>query len=76
MHNPAAILENDTHKLQWDFIIHMDPQILAKRLDLIIINEKRIRKIVDFIIKLKECENKYRAFARELKKTIELAGDN
>ena len=21
MHNPAAVLENDTHKLQWDFDI-------------------------------------------------------
>ena len=78
MHNPASVLENDTHKLLWDFDIHMDHLISAKRPDLIIINkkQKRICKIVDFAvpadhrIKLKECEkkDKYLDLARELKK--------
>ena len=65
MHNPASVLENDTHKLLWDFDIHMDHLISARRPDLIIINnKKRICKIVDFVvsddhkIKLKECEKK------------------
>ena len=39
MHNPAPVLENDTHKLLSDFDIHTDPLILARRPDLIIINK-------------------------------------
>ena len=79
MHYPAPVLENDTHKLQWDFDIHTDHLISAKRPDLIIINnkKKRICKIAHFAvpadhrIKLKECEkkDKYLNLARELKKT-------
>ena len=77
MHNPAPVLANNTHKLLWDFDIHTDHLISARRLDLIIINEKkRIFKIVDFAvladhrIKLKEWEkkDKYLDLARELKK--------
>ena len=77
MHNPAPALENDTHKLIWDFNIQTDHLISARRPDLIIINkEKKICKIVAFAvpadhrIKLKECEkrDKYLDLARELKK--------
>ena len=77
MHNPAPVLENDTHKLLWDFNIQMDHLIPARRPDLIIINnKKRTCKIVDFAvpadyrINLKECEKKDKYFdlARELKK--------
>ena len=72
MHNPAPVLKNNTHKLQWDFDICTDHLISARRPDLTIIN----KKIVDFTapadhrIKLKECEklNKSFDFARELKK--------
>ena len=85
MHNPAPVQENATHKLLWDFNIQTDHLIPARRPDLIIINKKkRICKIVDFAvpadskIKLKECEkkDKYLYFARELKKSVEHAGDN
>ena len=41
MHNPAPVLENDTHKLHWDFEIHTDHLISARRPGLIIINKKR-----------------------------------
>ena len=41
MHNPAAVLENNTQKLLWDFDIHTDHLISARRSDLIIINKKR-----------------------------------
>ena len=41
MHNPAPVLENDTHKLLWDFNIQTDHLISARRPDLIIINKKR-----------------------------------
>ena len=77
MHNPAPALKNDTHKLQWEFDIHTDHLISARRPGLIIINKrKRTCKIVDFAVladhrlKLKECEkkDKYLDIARELKK--------
>ena len=77
MHNPASVLENDTHKLLWDFDIHTDHLISARRPDIIIINKKkRTCKIVDFAvpadhrINLKECakKDKYLDLARELKK--------
>ena len=77
MHNPAPVLENDTHKLLWDFNIQTDHLIPVRRPDLIIINKmKRICKIVDFAvpadhrINLKECamKDKYLDLARELKR--------
>ena len=65
MHNPAPVLENDTHKVLLDFDIHSGHLISARRPDLIIINNnKKTCKIVDFAvpaeqrIKLKECEKK------------------
>ena len=81
MHNLVPVLENDTHKLLWDFAIQMDHLISARIPDFIIINKKKKKKkkicqIVDFTIpadhriKLKECEkrDKYLDLARELKK--------
>ena len=77
MHNSAPVLENDTHKLLWDFNTQTHHLIPARRPDLKIIDkEKRICKIVDFAvpadhrINLKECEkkDKYLGLARELKK--------
>ena len=82
MHNSAPVLENDTHKLLWDFDVQTDHLISARRPALIVINnnnnnnQKRTGKIVDFAvaadhrIKLKECEkkDKYLNLARELKK--------
>ena len=80
MHNPAPILENNTHELLQDFDIHTDHLISVRRPDLIIINNKKERKktikFVDFAvpadhrIKLKECEkkDKYIGLSRELKK--------
>ena len=83
MHNPAPVLENDTHKLLWDFNIQTDHLIPARRPDLIIINKKKkkekkkkICKIVDFavpadhriILKESEKKDKYLDLARELKK--------
>ena len=78
MHNPAPLLENDTHKPLWDFNIHTDHLIPARRPDLIKIKKKKKKtcKTVDLAvpadhrIKLKECEkkDKYLNLARELKK--------
>ena len=51
MHNPAALLENDTCKLLLDLHVQTDHLISARRPDLIIINKKkRTCKIVDFAI--------------------------
>ena len=41
MHNPAAVLKNDTHKLLWDFDIHTDHLMSARKPNLITINKKR-----------------------------------
>ena len=77
MHNPAPVIENDSHKLLRDFNIQTDHLIPPRRPDLIIINQKkRICKIVDFAvpadhrINLNESEkkDKYLDLARELKK--------
>ena len=77
MHNPAPVLENDAHKLLWDFNIQTDQLISARKPHLIIINKKKRNcKIVDFAvpadhrINLKESEkkDKYLDLARELKK--------
>ena len=78
MLNPTPVLENDSYKLLWDFDIHTDPLISARRPDLIIINKQKenLQKNVDFAvpadhrIKLKEYEkkDKYLDLARELKK--------
>ena len=70
MHNSALVLENDTHKLLWDFNIQTRPYHNQQK------KKKKICQIVDFAvpadyrIKLKECEkrDKYLDLARELKK--------
>ena len=41
MHNPAPVLENDTHKLQWDFDIHTDHLISVRRIPLLELTKKR-----------------------------------
>ena len=89
MHKPESVLENNTHKLLWDFDIQTDHQISARKPDLIIISNKKKKKkknckIVNFSvpadhrIKLKECEkkDKYIDPARELKKPVEHESDN
>ena len=43
MHNPASVLENDTHKLLWNFDVQTDHLISARRPDLIIINKIKKR---------------------------------
>ena len=68
MHNPAPVLENDSHKLLWDFNVQTDHLIPTRR--------PSICKIVDFAvpadhrINLNESEkkDKYLNLARELKK--------
>ena len=76
MHNPAPVLENNTHKLQQDFDVQTGNLISSRRPDLIIIKKREFAKLstllsrADHRIKLKECEkkDKYLDLARELKK--------
>ena len=65
MHNPASVLENETHKLQWDFYIKTDHLILARRPDRIVKKKKKrfwkigyIAVAVDHRVKFKETEKK------------------
>ena len=41
MHNPESILENEIHKVLWNFEIQTDLLILARHPDLVIVNKKR-----------------------------------
>ena len=83
LHNPASVLENDTHKLLWDFDIQT-VHLISKTRSNNKQKKKRICKISDFAIpadhriKLKEYEkkNKYLDLAYELKKTMEHEGDD
>ena len=86
MHNPASVLENDTHKILCDFDIHTDHLISARHPVPIIINNKKKRtcKIMDFAvpanhrIKLNDSEkkDKYLDLSRESKKIMEHEGDS
>ena len=42
IHNPAAVLEIDTHKLQRDFDIQTAHLISARTPDLIVMNKKKV----------------------------------
>ena len=44
MHNPESALENETHKLLWNFKIQTDRLILARRPDLMIVKKKEKKK--------------------------------
>ena len=45
IYNPESVLENETHKLQWDFEIQTDNQISTRRRHLIIIKKRPCRKV-------------------------------
>ena len=87
MHNSESILENETHKLLWDFKIKTDHLISVRRPDLVIIKKKKKKREektchkVDFAVsvdhrgKIKENTKRYKYLdlARKLriKKTME-----
>ena len=41
MHNPEFVLENETHKILWDFEVQTDHKISARQPDRVIVNKKR-----------------------------------
>ena len=51
MHKPESVRENEMHKVLWDFEIQIDPLILARGPDLVLINkQKRTCRQVDLAI--------------------------
>ena len=51
LHQPESVLENETHKILWNFEIQMDHPISSKRPGLVLINKKkRTCHLVDFAI--------------------------
>ena len=67
MYNPASFLENEMHKLFWDFAKQTDHLNLGRRTDLTMINKKK-EKLQNCgpQSKLKESEkDKYLDIARE-----------
>ena len=44
MLNPESLMENETHKVLWDFEIKTDHLISARRIDLQIVNQKKKEK--------------------------------
>ena len=77
MHNPEYVLENETHKILWDFEIQTDHLISTDK-------KERTYWIVDFAVpadyrvKLKKSKkkDKYLDLAKELKKTVEHESDS
>ena len=45
-HDPEKILENEDHKILWDFSIETDHIIQARRPDLVVVDKKRICKLI------------------------------
>ena len=89
MHNPVSVIESDTHKLRWDFGIQTDNLISARKPDLIEINNNQKKKKKNLQncglfccswpqnkTEKSEKKDKYLDLARELKKTMELEGDD
>ena len=78
-HKPTSVLENYTHKLQWDFDIQTDHLISVRSPDLLLINNK-IWKIVNFAVPADNCVKVKRKINRLTLlgnwKTMEHTGDN
>ena len=50
IHKPESVLENEVHKILWDFYIQADHLILPRKPDLVIIAKKRTSGIVDLAV--------------------------
>ena len=89
-HYPESVLENEMHKILWDFEIQTDYLTSAWRLDLVIVNKKKKKRTYwkeDFAVpadhgeKLKESKKRdtYLDLRRELgkkpQKTMEYESD-
>ena len=71
MHKPESVLENETHKIHWDFEIQTDHPIQASWPDLALINKrKRTCHLADFAVltDYRKQSDRYLDITRELKK--------
>ena len=60
MNKLESVLENETHKILWDFAILTDHLITARRPDLHLINKTKQNKnchLVDFAVPMNHSEN-------------------
>ena len=75
-HEPEAVVEDDHHKILWDFTIQTDRKITARRPDIVVINkDTKSCHIIDVAIpgdarivtKQEEKIDKYQDLAREIR---------
>ena len=50
MYKAESVLENETHKMPWEFEIQTDLPIPTRRQVVVLINKKKIRHLVDFAV--------------------------
>ena len=75
-HEPESVLENEDHKILWDFSIQTDHVLEALRPDLVLVDKEKISEIIDFAVpgdsrieeKEKEKIEKCQDVGRELQK--------
>ena len=76
-HEPESVLENENHKILWDFSIQTNHVVETRRPDLIVVDKKkRSCKIIDFAVpgnstieeKEKDKIENYQVLGRELQK--------
>ena len=75
-HELESVSENEDYKISWDFSIQTDHIMEARRPDLVVVDKKRICKIIDFAVpgdsriaeKEKDKREKYQDLRRELQK--------
>ena len=48
MHNPESVVENEMHKILWDFDMQMDPLISTRQPETEIVDKKQSVKLLNF----------------------------
>ena len=77
-HRSEVVMENDKHKILWDFTVQVDLEIYRRRPDLIVVQkDKNLCQVIDFVcpyngrvnrIELEKKIEHYQYLARELRK--------
>ena len=85
MHKPKLVLENETHKIIWNFETQTDHLIPPKKPDLVYLTKKkkkRTYRLVSFVVsvdhweKIKESDRKILRPYQGTKKKLENVGDS
>ena len=69
IHKSESILENETHRIIWDFEIQTQYQILTRGSHLVLMNKKRTYHLVDFTVRM---DHKGKIKEREKRKYLDL----